>query len=107
MIGSPGIGKSFSLLYALQQALLYDRALVLLYSCCQFETYLLRQEANKIYAWKSTNKGTAASSLMDRLDCLVLYNPPEADSGGARYSTVSCQKSLPCPQTQGMLQEGQ
>jgi hypothetical protein len=40
MIGSPGIGKSFSLLYALQQALLYDRALVLLYSCRQFETYL-------------------------------------------------------------------
>jgi hypothetical protein len=38
MIGSPGIGKSWSLLYALQQALLYDNSNVLLFACKQEET---------------------------------------------------------------------
>jgi hypothetical protein len=93
MIGSPGIGKSWSLLYALQQALLYNNALVLLYACKNSKTYLFRRQGNKIYAWKATNNRKAVSSIMGRHDCLVLYDPAEADKGGADFDEGSCQTS--------------
>jgi hypothetical protein len=91
MIGSPGIGKSWSLLYALQQALLYNNALVLLYACKHSKTYLFRRQGNKIYAWKATNNRKAVSSIMGRHDCLVLYDPAEANRGGADFDEGACQ----------------
>jgi hypothetical protein len=44
IIGSPGIGKSWNLLYALQQALLYDNATVLLHTDDSCELFLRRNE---------------------------------------------------------------
>jgi hypothetical protein len=85
IFGSPGIGKSWSLLYALQQSLLFDNATVLLYACKVGHVFLFRRSANKIYAWLSISTGDANSKIMNRHDCLVLYDPPEADKPGARF----------------------
>jgi hypothetical protein len=88
MIGSPGIGKSWTLLYALQQALLYDNTNVLLFACKVEHAYLFRRKGNKLYAWLSEEIAPKARSrIMARYDCLVLYDPPEGDSGGgAQYN---------------------
>jgi hypothetical protein len=40
IVGSPGIGKSWTLLYALQQALLYDRACVVFFQQKSGKAYL-------------------------------------------------------------------
>jgi hypothetical protein len=52
------------------------------------ETFLVRRMGNKIYAWRAKNIGTKARShIMDRYDCLVLYDPAEVDDGdGAKYN---------------------
>jgi hypothetical protein len=96
LIGSPGIGKSWSLLYALQQALLCPNAIVLLYACKGLKIYLFLRKNDKIYAWKGNQKQEIASSnLFARGDCLVLYDPREVDNkGGAKYGSGNRQLIL-------------
>jgi hypothetical protein len=84
--GSPGIGKSWTLFYALQQALLYDGATVLFFFQKQDDAVMYLRRKNKIYAWKSKSKSRADSILFKRLDVLVLLDPRGADKGGADFT---------------------
>jgi hypothetical protein len=94
IIGSPGVGKSWTLLYALQQALLYDMKVVLFFECKVSMAYLFYRQENIIHAWSRDHTPTvaAASRLFRRADVLVLYDPPETiTGGGATFSIGRCQ----------------
>ena len=84
--GSPGIGKSWALLFALQQALLYDGANVLFVYQKTTDAVMYLRRNNKVYAWTSRPKDKAGSNLFKRLDVLVLLDPPEAEKGGANFN---------------------
>eukprot|EP00550_Attheya_septentrionalis_P006582 CAMPEP_0198289198 /NCGR_PEP_ID=MMETSP1449-20131203/7477_1 /TAXON_ID=420275 /ORGANISM="Attheya septentrionalis, Strain CCMP2084" /LENGTH=677 /DNA_ID=CAMNT_0043987495 /DNA_START=20 /DNA_END=2053 /DNA_ORIENTATION=- len=86
MVGSPGIGKSWSLLYALQQGCLFDGANVCLFVSNHKIAYLILRRGNKMYAWTRKHEGTASGPFFRREDVLVLYDPPESTEGGADYS---------------------
>ena len=91
VVGSPGIGKSWSLLYALQQGLLYEDATVMVQASARNIRFLLIRRNNKIYAWSMDCKGleAASSKLFHRKTTLVLYDPPEVSKdggGGAKYA---------------------
>ena len=83
--GSPGIGKSWTLFYALQQALLYDGATVLFFSQKENHVALYLRRSNKIHAWTSESRSEAQSTLFDRLDVLVSLDPKESDKGSASF----------------------
>eukprot|EP00978_Attheya_sp_CCMP212_P031035 scaffold115965_cov41-Attheya_sp.AAC.1 len=51
MVGSSGIGKSWSLLYTLQQGCLFDGANVCLFVSKDTNAYLILRRGNKMYAW--------------------------------------------------------
>ena len=53
IVGSPGIGKSWTLVYALQQALLYDGACVAFFQPKVGIASLYIRKSNTIYAWTS------------------------------------------------------
>jgi hypothetical protein len=82
IVGSPGIGKSWSLLFALQQALLYDGAVVLLYVCNEGASFLFMRRRNTLFAWSRAHSlaKPAEGSLFRRDDVLVLYDPPEVNN---------------------------
>ncbi len=82
--GSPGIGKSWTLLYALQQALLYNGATVLFFFQKPKYAVMYLRRNNKIYAWISKSRDKADSVLFQRSDVLVLLDPSEA---GAQFAT--------------------
>jgi hypothetical protein len=92
IVGSPGIGKSWNLLFALQQALLYDGAVVLLYVCKASASFLFMRRRNTLFAWSRAHDSDlrAKGSLFCRDDVLVLYDPPEVNKngsgGGAKFS---------------------
>jgi hypothetical protein len=89
MVGSPGIGKSWSLLYALQQACLFDGANVCLFVTKGNRAYLFLRRGNQMYAWsrKHESINEAFGPFFHREDVLVLYDPPEArDNRGANYA---------------------
>ena len=76
--GNPGIGKSWTLIYALQQTLLYENACVLL--CFQKDgtAIVCIRRNNKIYAWQNTNelwKRECLSNLFKNSNVLVLLDP--------------------------------
>ena len=56
IVGNPGIGKSWTLIYALQQALLYDNVCVLL--CFQKDNMAIVciRRNNQIFVWKDDNR---------------------------------------------------
>ncbi len=84
--GSAGIGKSWTLFYALQQALLYDGATVLFYFQKQDKAVMYLRRNNKMYAWTSTSiKQRAHSILFERSDVLVLLDPRDIEQGGAEF----------------------
>jgi hypothetical protein len=83
MTGLPGIGKSWTLFYALQQALLYDGATVVFFFQKIDKAVLYLRRKNKIYAWTSTSRPFANSNLFMRPDILVLLDPKEA---GAQFA---------------------
>jgi hypothetical protein len=85
MTGSPGIGKSWTLFYALQQALLYDGATVLFFFQKEDQGVLFLRRNNNIYAWTSTSRLYANSNLFRIPEVLVLLDPTEAIDGGARF----------------------
>jgi hypothetical protein len=89
IVGNPGIGKSWTLIYALQQALLYENACVLF--CFQKKSNALMciRKNNHIYVWynKSKNfKNDCDSNLFQNQNVLVLLDPREAKKGGASYT---------------------
>eukprot|EP00978_Attheya_sp_CCMP212_P048372 scaffold511393_cov122-Attheya_sp.AAC.1 len=87
MVGSPGIGKSWSLLYALQQACLFDGANVCLFVSQDSRAHLFLRRGKKIYVWSREHKGLAGGPFFRREDVLILYDPPEStDSTGADYN---------------------
>ena len=89
MVGNPGIGKSWTLIYALQQALLYENACVLL--CFQKDKMAIvcLRRNNKIYVWHSYDdrwENTCSSNLFRNSNVLVLLDPRESSKEGAAYS---------------------
>ena len=89
IVGNPGIGKSWTLIYALQQALLYENVCVLF--CFQKEegAILCIRRHNKIYAWNSDDRMWATSCrsrLFNNSNVLVLLDPRESTEGGAIFS---------------------
>jgi hypothetical protein len=80
--GLPGIGKSWTLFYALQQALLYDGATVVFFFQKRNKAVLYLRRNNTIYAWTSKSK-YADSNLFMRPDVLVLLDPRDA---GAQFA---------------------
>ena len=77
--GLPGIGKSWTLYYALQQILLYDNASVLFVAAEQSSASLILRNGFHIFAWTHQLAGSPLlerSRLWDRSDLVVLYDPP-------------------------------
>lgn len=90
-MGSPGIGKSWTLLYALQQALLYDGASVMLFLKKMGRAFLFLRRGIQIFAWQANSQKDveADSILFSRKDLLVLLDPRESKDGGANYTNNS------------------
>jgi hypothetical protein len=88
IVGNPGIGKSWTLLYALQQALLYDNVCVLLCFQKDSNAIVCIRRNNQIFVWKD-DSGQWETSCHSRLfynsNVLVLLDPLEATKGGASY----------------------
>ena len=89
IVGNPGIGKSWTLIYTLQQALLYENACVLL--CFQKDNVAIVciRRNNKIFVWmcKDSSFGVNLDSLLFlNSNVLVLLDPAEATKGGAVYT---------------------
>jgi hypothetical protein len=96
IIGSPGLGKSWTLLYALQQALLYDDKVVLFFECKNNIAFLFYRRNNVIYAWERDHipQVPAASRLFSRADVLVLYDPPETTTGSGATFTIGTRQLI-------------
>ena len=87
--GSPGIGKSRTLIYTSQQALLYKNVCVLF--CFQKERTALIciRRNNKIYVWKHHGAQwlqDCDSNLFLNSNVLVLLDPQESSEGGAKHA---------------------
>jgi hypothetical protein len=83
--GNPGIGKSWTLIYTLQQALLYEDVCVMF--CFQKDLMALVciRKDNHIYVWKKSDPAyefNCVSSLFENSNVLVLLDPTE---DGAKY----------------------
>jgi hypothetical protein len=87
IVGSPGIGKSWSLIYALQQGLLYENSCVVF--CFQKKgiAWVCIRKMNCIYAWSNESYGfeILRSGLFKNGNVLALLDPKEALAGGASY----------------------
>jgi hypothetical protein len=84
--GSPGIGKSWTLLYALQQALLYEKAIVVLMQRKPQSALLCVRLNNHVFVWRAaTGQGTKVS-LFENENVLVLFDPSEAKHEGADFA---------------------
>jgi hypothetical protein len=88
IVGNPGIGKSWTLICALQQALLYDNVCVLL--CFQKDSMAIVciRRNNQIFVWmcKHPSFGMNLDSLLfQNSNVLVLLDPRESAKGGAAY----------------------
>jgi hypothetical protein len=90
IVGSPGIGKSWSLIYALQQALLFENSCVVF--CFQKDVgkaWVCIRKKNHIYVWYNGSYGfeRLRTGLFENGNVLALLDPKEAvDEGGASYS---------------------
>ena len=89
IVGNPGIDKSWTLIYALQQALLYDNVCVLL--CFQKENManICIRKNNKIFVWKDDNwswETSCRSRLFHNSNVVVLLDPRESKKGGAAFA---------------------
>jgi hypothetical protein len=82
IVGSPGIGISWTLIYALQQALMYDGSRVLFLPSKDRWALMYIRHKDKIYVWRTRLNGV--SDLFDDSNCLVLLDPIEARIGGTR-----------------------
>ena len=83
IVGSPGTGKSWTLLYALQQALLYEGACVVFLQQKKNMAYLCCRKDHRIYVWvASGGQSLADSILFASKEVLMLLDPAEV---GAKY----------------------
>jgi hypothetical protein len=91
IVGSPGIGKSFSLIYALQQALLYENACVMFCFQKLGICWVCIRKKHCIYVWTMKS-----DKYQDNFDCglfqngnvLALLDPRESDNNkGAAFTT--------------------
>jgi hypothetical protein len=85
IVGSPGIGKSWTLLYALQQALLYRGACVVFFQPKLGKAFVCIRKENHVFVWSAFAPSPALSILFANKDVLVLLDPLEAGEGGAKY----------------------
>jgi hypothetical protein len=86
--GNPGIGKSWTLIYALQQALLYENSCVIFCFQKRSAAWVCIRKNNHIYVWCKNDpslKTNCDSRLFDNSKVLVLLDPREATQGGASY----------------------
>jgi len=70
--GLPGIGKSWTLLYVLQQALLYEGVFVI-FNTDGLSYNLFHRRSGKIYAWSTDTNDR--SKFLDSEETLFIYNP--------------------------------
>jgi hypothetical protein len=84
--GNAGIGKSYTLLFAMQQALLFDRICVMFFLQKQRKAMICIRDNEKVYAWEGkTIQDVATSSLFSNPNVLVLVDPMDAAGGGAAF----------------------
>jgi hypothetical protein len=89
IVGSPGIGKSWTLIYALQQALLYENVCVLMCFQKTGTAIVCIRRNNKIYVWitySNTYMDNCNSSLFNNGNVLVLLDPLESNAGVANFA---------------------
>ncbi len=75
IVGPPGIGKSWTLIYALQQILLNKDAMVIYFRQKQKKMFLFVRRENKIYAWQAKGYET---EFCDIESAVALIDPQEA-----------------------------
>jgi hypothetical protein len=91
IVGSPGIGKSWSLIYALQQALLFKNACVLFCFQKVGNAWVCIRNNGHIYVWKMEYplflKNDCVSYLFKNGNVLALLDPKEStEYEGASYN---------------------
>jgi hypothetical protein len=89
IVGSPGIGKSWTLLYALQQALLYNNACVVIWFQKDGKAYTCIRRNNAIFVWQQGGamlQSTCYSEIFQNSKVLLLLDPRESKSGGAAFA---------------------
>jgi hypothetical protein len=85
--GSPGIGKSWTLLYLLQQAMMYDNACVVFINQKTKMALLCVRKGNAIFVWRALPPYPAYTCLFTRKNVLTLLDPKESRNGGADFET--------------------
>jgi Retrotransposon hot spot protein len=85
IVGSPGIGKSWTLIYALQQALLYENACVVLYFQKNNNAIVCIRHNNYIYVWERQHEHIYNSYLFNNSNVLLLLDPREKLYEGANF----------------------
>ena len=86
IVGNPGIGKSWNLIYALQQALIYENVCVLFCFQKTGDALVCIRKNHKIYVWSMSSeifKRDCLSALLKNSNVLVLLDPKNS---GANYS---------------------
>lgn len=90
IVGSPGIGKSWSLIYALQQGLLYENACVMFCFQKRGIAWVCIRKGHKIFVWKVQHPlvlyNICTSGLFINGNVLLLLDPKEALAGGATFT---------------------
>jgi hypothetical protein len=84
IMGSSGIGKSWTLIYALQQALLYVNVCVLFYFPKYGDAIACIRKGNEVFVWV-VNIKDCNSRLFHNSNVLVLLDPTEGNRGGANF----------------------
>jgi hypothetical protein len=86
IVGCPGIGKSWALIYALQQLLLQDGACVLFFAAKDKMALACIRRDDKVYVW-SLRTATFISDLFEFENVWVLVDPVEATQGSTEIVT--------------------
>jgi hypothetical protein len=83
IVGNPGIGKSWTLIYALQQLLLRDGANVLFFMAKDYVALACFRRSDAVYVWEA-GMTRAKSDLFKSADVWVLLDPREAKEEGTK-----------------------
>jgi hypothetical protein len=89
IVGNPGIGKSWTLIYALQQAMLYENVCVVFCFPKSAMAMVCIRKNHKIYVWTNDDSRMDSkphSALFFNSNVLVLLDPLEAKTGGAKFT---------------------
>jgi hypothetical protein len=92
VVGSPGIGKSWSLIYGLQQALLYHEAFVVFTTQKNQHHFICICRQAKVFVGTSHGPHILQSEIFHSYErALVLFNPKDTEHGGAKFGQGSHQ----------------